>query len=70
MKYYVIYKQYTEYNQFEGSWDKDYDCFNNYEVAKSTKEHMCKSGNYTDVIGPLVLAKTPKKKEIKNYENN
>ena len=53
-KYYVIYMDYSEYNQFEGSWErlvKDYDSFNE---AKKEADDMRSSHYDREVVGPLV----------------
>lgn len=34
MKYYVIYEYYSEYNQFEGSWDLQLEEFSSLTAAK------------------------------------
>jgi hypothetical protein len=54
MKYYVIYDDYTEYNQFEGSWDKQFKEFDNLASAKGFINSFREYGDQRDPIGPLV----------------
>ena len=54
MKYYVLHKEYTEYNQFEGSWDDTYTTFDDVEKAKRFAESL---SEYTFIAGPLVAIK-------------
>lgn len=49
MKFYVIYDYYTEYNQFEGFWDKEYKEFDSYQEAQKFADD--EEGS----IGPLIL---------------
>lgn len=51
--YYVLYRYYSEYNQFEGSWDKDWDSFDSEEEAKDFMKRLKDNSNYRDLIGPL-----------------
>jgi hypothetical protein len=58
MKYYVIYESYSEYNQFEGSWDlklKEFDSIQeaNKWLDNNTYVKECRLYNRT-LIGPLV----------------
>ena len=59
MKVYVIYEFYNEYNQFEGSWDNCVKTFTSIPAAnkwiKMVKSIV--SGDYKNVIGPLVKFK-------------
>ena len=38
-KYFVIYKDYTEYNQFEGSRDNEYESFDTLDEANNFIKH-------------------------------
>ena len=51
--YYVLYEEYSEYNQFEGSWDKDWKSFNTEKEAIDYVLSIQKNHNYHNVIGPL-----------------
>lgn len=51
-KYYVIYNSYTEYNQFEGSWDVSYEVFNAHKEAKTFAEEQKRKD--TLIAGPLM----------------
>jgi len=51
MKYYVIYKNYTEY------WNIGYKEFNKIDLAKNFAKEIRKDNNYSDVIGPLMHVK-------------
>ena len=48
MKYYVIYEEYTEYNQFEGTYDYIVKSFDDFNEAKEHYEKIskCKNGDY------------------------
>lgn len=54
-KYYVMYKSYTEYNQFEGSWDLDKEEFISFEEAERWIEEAQTSSDIRDIIGPLKI---------------
>lgn len=53
MKYYVIYQDYTEYNQFEGSWSTQFKIFNSRKEAEDWIKAVKSNNNIKDVIGPL-----------------
>lgn len=62
-KFYVVYESYTEYNQFEGSWDlqiKDFKTFKEADdwMKTSWDADACKRHG-AKMIGPLVLAVDP-----------
>lgn len=76
MKYYVIYQDYTEYNQFEGDWSTQFKTFNSRKEAEKWIKDVKGNGNVGDVIGPLtdaVKSKVPfgtfgfKQVKTKNY---
>lgn len=50
---YVIYEFYSEYNQFEGSWDKDRNAYDNVEKAETFVAEVKKNSNYRNIVGPL-----------------
>lgn len=59
MKYYIIYEEYTEYNQFEGIWEISYKEFGSYQDAKDWIEDSFEAEearrNERKLIGPLNL---------------
>lgn len=59
MKYYVIYEYYTDYNQFEGSWDLQIEEFESLDKFKKWLESSrCAKDCITynrKLIGPLKL---------------
>lgn len=50
MYYFVIYKFYTEHNQFEGSWDICIEKCNTQKAAREFINILKKDGNYKDFI--------------------
>lgn len=68
-KYFIIYEDYTEYNQFEGSWDTRVARFSTLEKARRWLKEAKLSHNIKNIIGPLVgpLRSTVIKR--KNHEN-
>ncbi len=56
MKYYIIYKEYTEYNQFEGSWDTVVEEFPTLEECQKSVYDMEKNNNIKEIVGPLKKA--------------
>lgn len=54
MKYYVIYKKYIEWNQFEGRWMSEWQEFNNKKEVIEWMKNIKSDNNYDDIIGPLV----------------
>lgn len=54
MKYFVIYQEYTEYNQFEGSWDTEYHSFDDLDKAKAFAASCEKSYSLRLLAGPLI----------------
>lgn len=48
-KYLVIYEWYSDYNQFEGSWDWSVDEFKSLEEAKETFSARTKDNNCKNV---------------------
>jgi len=59
MKYYIIYEEYTDYNQFEGCWEisvEEFDSIENAESWLNTSERASECKTYErKLIGPLVL---------------
>jgi hypothetical protein len=53
MKYYVIYQDYTEYNQFEGDWSTQFKTFNSCKEAEKWIKDVRSNSDIKDVIGPL-----------------
>jgi hypothetical protein len=53
--YYVLYEQYTEFNQFEGGWDLNMETFKSIGAAQMFMNKVKDSSNYRTVIGPLNL---------------
>lgn len=47
--YFVIYKWYSEYNQFEGSWDWQVDKFDSLKKAKSMVESLKENSDAKNV---------------------
>jgi len=45
MKYFVTYEYYTEYNQFEGSWDTRKETFSSLPKAREWIKHAKKSND-------------------------
>lgn len=59
MKYYIIYEEYSDYNQFEGNWTQKIQTFNSYEAAKKELNGLRTCyyhTNYRKRIGPLIKA--------------
>jgi hypothetical protein len=54
MKYYVIYKSYSEYNQFKGDWSTQFLIFRSCVEAEKWIRGVKENGDIKDVIGPLV----------------
>lgn len=54
MKYYVLYQEYSEYNQFEGEWITAYETFSSMNAAKKYITFLKKNNNYRRIIGPLI----------------
>lgn len=53
--YYIIYKSYTDYTQFEGSWDIEYEKFDSLSECIATIQEYKENHNITGIIGPLKL---------------
>lgn len=51
--YYVIYKYYTEYNQFEGIWDLQMKKCESYSKIRKWIKDNKNNSNIKDIIGPL-----------------
>ena len=49
MKYIVTYQWYTEYNQFEGSWDWNVDKFTSLIKAEAFIKSIEKNGNFRNI---------------------
>lgn len=47
--FYLLFKEYSEYNQFEGSWDKNWRSFDTLDEANTTKYAMESSADYCEV---------------------
>ena len=68
---YVIYEEYTEYNQFEGRWDIYFKEFDDIPAAKEWMQESYEAGQCrlhgAKLIGPLILATEPlpKAKEVR-----
>lgn len=54
MKWYVIHLEYTEYNQFEGSWDSQYSYF---DKLTECEDFIRSLSDDEFVAGPLVELK-------------
>lgn len=52
-KFYVIYEEYSEYNQFEGTWDTMAEDFDTEEAANLFIAGLTHQ-DYQNIIGPLV----------------
>lgn len=68
-KFYVVYESYTDYNQFEGSWDLQIEDFPTFKEAEdwiktSWDADACRRHG-AKIIGPLVLAVDPTIPKIK-----
>jgi len=57
MKYIVIFEEYSDYNQFEGSWDKDWSFFAKLKEAEVFAANLKGNHNYRNVVGPLTEIK-------------
>lgn len=53
-QYFVIYKEYQEYNQFEGTWNTDYEVYTKLKLAYEFINTLQNDENYRDIVGPLV----------------
>jgi hypothetical protein len=56
-KFYIVYMEYSEYNQFEGSWDLRVDRFKTHLAASKAREALLKSNDVKDVT-PILIAVT------------
>ena len=55
MKYYILYEDYSEYNQFEGYWELRKETFTSLMAAKKAIKNLKgDNNNYRHVIGPLI----------------
>jgi hypothetical protein len=54
MKFYVFYEYYSEYNQFEGSWEKDWAVFDGSEDAQGFIDSHTDNSDYRNFVGPLL----------------
>jgi len=54
-KYYVVCEEYTDYTQFEGSWDLTVKTFDSFETANSLVSSLMKKDSYEGrrLFGPL-----------------
>lgn len=68
-QFYVVYESYTDYNQFEGSWDlqiKDFPSFKEADDWMKTSQDADACRRYgAKLIGPLALAADPTIPRIK-----
>lgn len=48
--YFIIYKFYTEYNQFEGSWDICIEKCKSEKAAREFIKKLADNGDYEDFI--------------------
>lgn len=62
MTYYVIYQEYQEYNQFEGTWNTDYHSFDSLELANKFAVSCANNSDLRFIAGPLI-----KVEDIKNF---
>lgn len=59
MKHYIVFEDYSEYNQFEGSYDWIVEEFKTLQQANKRVDelkHLQGSGYVRKIIGPLVKA--------------
>lgn len=54
MRYYVIYRYYSEYNQFEGSWDTYH---NEFDDEQKARDYIKTLGKDEFIAGPLIELK-------------
>ncbi len=52
--YYVLYEYYTEYNQFEGIWSKDWESFPTIKKALKFISVIKSQANYKNISEILV----------------
>lgn len=45
-QYYIVYEEYCEYNQFEGSWDYVVEKFKDFVEAKQKYENLTKGARH------------------------
>ena len=60
MKYYIVFEDYAEYNQFEGSYDWLVEEFRTIDQANKRNEelkHLQVNGYVRKIIGPLQKVK-------------
>ena len=57
--YYIFYEYYTEYNQFEGSWDWRVEKMRSYNKIKELQKSLKKSSDYRSVSQILEKAMDP-----------
>jgi len=53
MKYYVLFEEYYDYNQFEGEWRLEHRVFDSYSDAEKFYTEISGNSNYSDIVGPL-----------------
>lgn len=52
--YYIIYEDYTEWNQFEGEWSIRFNKFDNLEDAKRFRD-SCNQSHYIRNVSPVLI---------------
>lgn len=52
--YYVYYKSYSEYNQFEGSWDISVAEFTDWKECNDFINYIKDNDNHIYIAGPLI----------------
>lgn len=52
--YYIIYKEYEEWNQFEGSWITGFSKFDTYKLAETFRNGLLSNPNYYTKVSPIL----------------